>query len=209
MHFFKVPRLGAYLAIKLEYDSCLNERAYDSSVQDYMEVLQKQKEQEEEKRMYYEKGDDDNKSKGGEQEDETKYESANQMRSIEDRHWEDIVPKPFASEKVSYVVGLNTLGQDREFTQENMQFALKMVQMYKERWEEKEKMNLESDIMMRLDNANKDKKYKEVFENLDNIELEKQIEEELNLNEEIDLATIDEDAKSVLVNKIKLHILTR
>lgn len=43
MHFFKVPRLGAYLAIKLEYDSCLNEKAYDAAVADYMEMLQKQK----------------------------------------------------------------------------------------------------------------------------------------------------------------------
>jgi hypothetical protein len=60
--------------------------------------------------LYYERGEDDNKSKGGEQDDDTKYENTNQMRSIEDRQWEEIVPKPFKSEKVSYVIGLNTLG---------------------------------------------------------------------------------------------------
>lgn len=27
MHFYKVPRLGSYLAIKLEYDSCLFEES--------------------------------------------------------------------------------------------------------------------------------------------------------------------------------------
>lgn len=81
--------------------------------------------------------------------------------------------------------------------------------MYKERWEEKEKMNLESDIIMRLENSNKDRKYKEVFEHLDHTEQEKQIEEELALNEEIDLLTIDEDTKSILVSKIRLQILTR
>lgn len=126
------------------------------------------------------------------------------MRTIEDRQWEEIVPKPFNTQKVSYVIGLNTLGQDREFTKDNIQFALESVQMYKERWEEKEKMNLESDIIMRLENSNKDRKYKDVFEHLDHVELEKQIEEELNLNDEIDLATIDDDTKSIYANKIKL-----
>ena len=38
MHFYKVPRLGSYLAIKLEYDSCLTEEAFDSAVFDYKET---------------------------------------------------------------------------------------------------------------------------------------------------------------------------
>jgi len=29
MHYYKVPRLGSYLAIKLEYNSCLFEEAFD------------------------------------------------------------------------------------------------------------------------------------------------------------------------------------
>jgi hypothetical protein len=41
MHFFKVPRLGSYLAIKLEYDSCLNEKAFDEAVRDYLDVKQR------------------------------------------------------------------------------------------------------------------------------------------------------------------------
>ena len=45
--------------------------------------------------------------------------------------------------------------------------------MYKERWEEKEKLNLESDIIMRMECTVKDKKYKEIFEHLDHAELEK------------------------------------
>jgi len=50
-----VPRLGSYLAIKLEYDSCLFETALDNAVADYIEVRQRQKEQEEEKKQYEEK----------------------------------------------------------------------------------------------------------------------------------------------------------
>lgn len=59
MHFYRVPKLGSYLAIKMEYDSCLYEEAYDSAVSDYMEVRNKRKEQEDEKRQYFDKIADD------------------------------------------------------------------------------------------------------------------------------------------------------
>ena len=54
MHFYKVPKLGAYIAIRLEYESCLYEEALDIAVQDYLEVQARKREQEEEKKMYYE-----------------------------------------------------------------------------------------------------------------------------------------------------------
>lgn len=38
MHFFKVPKLGSYMAIRLEYDSCLFEEALDAAVKDYIDV---------------------------------------------------------------------------------------------------------------------------------------------------------------------------
>ncbi len=38
IHFFKVPRLGAYMAIKLEYNSCLFEEAFDAAVLNYIDI---------------------------------------------------------------------------------------------------------------------------------------------------------------------------
>lgn len=35
MHFYRVPRLGAFLAVPLEYNSCLFEKALDQSITDY------------------------------------------------------------------------------------------------------------------------------------------------------------------------------
>jgi hypothetical protein len=35
MHFYRVPRLGSYIAIPLEYESCLTEKALDQSILDY------------------------------------------------------------------------------------------------------------------------------------------------------------------------------
>ena len=63
MFFFKVPKLGSYLAIKLEYDSCLSESAFDIAVQDYIDLRIKVKEQEEEKKMYHEKLEEEREEK--------------------------------------------------------------------------------------------------------------------------------------------------
>ena len=41
MHYYRVPKLGSYLAIKLEYNSCLFEGALDEAVRDHMEVRQR------------------------------------------------------------------------------------------------------------------------------------------------------------------------
>lgn len=38
IHFYKVPRLGCYMAIPLLYQSCMNEGAYDTALEDYLEV---------------------------------------------------------------------------------------------------------------------------------------------------------------------------
>ena len=36
MHYYDVPKLGSYLAIKLEYESCLFESAFDEAVVDHI-----------------------------------------------------------------------------------------------------------------------------------------------------------------------------
>lgn len=94
-------------------------------------------------------------------------------------------------------------------TSNEMHFALETVKMFKEKWEEKEKMNLEGDIILRLDMYKRDRKYRDYFESLDAAEMEKQIDEELNANEEIDVASLDEETKIQYQNQIKLRILTR
>ena len=55
IHFFKVPRLGSYMAIRLEYDSCLSIEAYLDGVRDSLSVRERLKEQEEQKRENEEK----------------------------------------------------------------------------------------------------------------------------------------------------------
>jgi len=52
IHFFKVPRLGSYLAIRLEYETCLFEEALDAGVADQIAVNSKINNQNEEKAAF-------------------------------------------------------------------------------------------------------------------------------------------------------------
>ena len=54
MFYYRVPRMGSYLCIKLEYKSCLYEEAYDAAVENYKEVDEKNVQQQEEKKAWEE-----------------------------------------------------------------------------------------------------------------------------------------------------------
>jgi hypothetical protein len=41
MHFYRVPRLGSYLAIRLEYESCLFEDAFDAGLADFLSMRER------------------------------------------------------------------------------------------------------------------------------------------------------------------------
>ena len=86
---------------------------------------------------------------------------------MEHKEWEKIEIKAFETQLVSYVVGLNLMGQDRGYSEEEKKFALRQVREYRERWIELEKKNLQSDISLRLEQIAHDKEYKEHFESID------------------------------------------
>jgi hypothetical protein len=52
MHYYQVPRLGSFLAIKLEYVTCLFEDAFNTAVNNYSEVNEKIRDQEQAKREW-------------------------------------------------------------------------------------------------------------------------------------------------------------
>ena len=89
MHFFQVPRLGSYLAIRLEYQSCLFEESLDAAVADYLDVRHKLKEQEDEKKSFLDKMAAEDKD--GDHHDES---------HLAQRKWDDIKHKPFKTQKV-------------------------------------------------------------------------------------------------------------
>ena len=69
------------------------------------------------------------------------------------------------------------MGKDRKYSEEQKLFALRCVQMYRDRWEALEKENLESDVLAKLGRQEYDKVYKEHYEAQDQGELEKIVED--------------------------------
>jgi len=66
-------------------------------------------------------------------------ERAGEPFESEVRNWEKIEEKPFNIKKKSYVVCLDTLGQDREFTDDQRRFVLETIKKFRAMWEEKER----------------------------------------------------------------------
>ena len=76
-----------------------------------------------------------------------------------------------------FIVCLNTMGQDRGFTDDQLNFALRAAKEYRDRWEVIEQENLKKDIKLRMAQMDLDKVYKEHHETLDAAEFDKQVEE--------------------------------
>lgn len=82
--FFKVPRLGSYLAIRLSYNSCLSEKAIEEAIADKIEVERRREEQEAERKQYEEEAEADRENKEDADNDE-----------IEEKVWEEIKEKDY------------------------------------------------------------------------------------------------------------------
>lgn len=106
MHFYRVPRLGSFMAVPLEYESCLTSAALDAAVAD---SIQLKKAREEQEKLILEWEEEQEKLK-------EEKERAGEAYLAEPKEWEKLMEKPFITKKKSYVVCLDTLGQDREFT---------------------------------------------------------------------------------------------
>jgi len=107
----------------------LSVEAYNDGVRDALGCRERLKEQEEAKREHEEK-----------EKDRKEECEANDTEYVkDDGTWPDVRPKPFTTQKVQYVVCLNTLGQDREFTKDEIRYALDTTKLYRDEWERIEK----------------------------------------------------------------------
>lgn len=151
VHFYRVPRLGAMLAVPLEYNSCLSEKALDQSIIDYQAYLKAVEEQAKLKRDWDEETERIREEK----------EKAGESFFQDERVWPAIEEQPFLTKKKQFVVILDTLGQDREFTVEQRRFALDTVKNFAGIWERRDAENLTTDRNLRLQMAEMDKEYVE------------------------------------------------
>lgn len=69
----------------------------------------------------------------------------------EEREWPEIILDEFRTQEQKYVICIDTMGQDREITDEQKQFTLETVERYIEIWEKEERVALEADRDRRLE----------------------------------------------------------
>lgn len=100
IHFWRVPRLGSFMAIPLVYKSSLSEEAIDKAVTDWIEVV-KQREAQDKERQDYE--DEQAQAK----EEKLK---AGEPWDPEVKVWEEISTAPLITEEQKFVVCIDTLG---------------------------------------------------------------------------------------------------
>lgn len=155
------------------------------------------REQEEAKREHEER----------EKERKDECEANDQPYERDEGNWSEIYTKPFSTQKVQYVVCLNTLGQDREFTPEQIQYALDTVKLYQDEWERIEKANLRKDIDRKLDNMDAEKAYKDHYEAMDIQEAERRAEEAFALMEGAEL--MDDNQRQAVLKKYRWDSLTK
>jgi len=66
----------------------------------------------------------------------------NETYDEEEKEWEVIESSPYQTFEEKWIVCIDTMGQDRELTDEQKRFALSTVQKYKDIWEKVEQENL-------------------------------------------------------------------
>ena len=167
IHYYDVPKLGSYLAVKLEYESCLSEAAFDAALANYIEVEHQRAEQAKEKEAWL----------ADQAQKRADAEEAGEEFAPEERDFPEIQYAEYKTSPVRYCVCLNTMGQDREFTEEQKLLALRTVQAFRDRWEALEKENLLADVTAKLDRSEGDAVYKEKYEDVDKNELQRIVDE--------------------------------
>lgn len=194
MHFWKVPRLGSYMAIPLIYKSCLSEQALDAAITDWAEVSKRIEVQDKEKAAF------------NEEQAQLKQEKqlAGEEFRAEKRDWETIKAAPYMTTEQKFVVSIDTLGQDNDLSDDQKRTALETVLKFKETWEQFEADQLTKDRDNRMAFSVSDKEW--AAENVEKIkeEEDKFVEEKMGEIEE-GQEPVDDDHKALMQSKYRLE----
>ena len=104
----------------------------------------------------------------------------------EEKEWLEIKAQPFETHERKFVICIDTLGQDRELTDDQKRFALETAKKFKDTWEKFENEKLTIDRNSRIKIQNDDKEW--ITENLEKLQEEenKFVDEKLGEYDEFD-----------------------
>jgi hypothetical protein len=133
--FFDVPKLGCYFVVPLTYSSCQFESSFDSAVEDALDCRKLRAQQEEEKQ---------------------RSDHMSIKEEEEEKVFEEIIEAPYKVQEVKLIVGLDTLGQDREFSIQERQKVLQWVEFFSKEWERAEHQSMHRDVFAHIGQNLKD-----------------------------------------------------
>ena len=146
MWFQTVPRLGSFMAVPIIYNSCLNDEALDAAIANAKHVTAEN-----------EALRADLAAHEAEQNQRAEAAAANnEPYEREPKEIELLTYEPFQTKPVKYVLCVDTMGQDRELTEEQRRFILQTALAYKTQWERAEVQCLTMDRDRRIALSNKD-----------------------------------------------------
>lgn len=143
MWFESVPRLGAYMAVPIVYESCLTDEALTQAISNFLEVT-KLRDQQQDEQIQFQLDQDALQEQHHGEEPFVRAE----------KEWPEIKFEPFITQKKHYVLCIDTMGQDREFSTEEKQVVLETCQKFKRCWEERERQLLIKDRDARIELMN-------------------------------------------------------
>ena len=179
------------MCIPLVYNSCLFEDSVDAALTDYVEKQKLRDEQEKERQEF----------------DEAQAEAkdaalkAGEAFEPEEKEWAEIVNEDYATNAQKFVVCIDTLGQDRQLTDDQKRFALATTSKFRELWEVFEKEKVQQDIDLRIKVNSVDKEW--IAENGDQLKdaEEKATNEKIDEREDIE----DDDHRRIILNQYALE----
>ena len=100
IHFYQVPRLGSYMAIKLEYESCLFDEAFDAAAENFAKINEQRATLANDKKEWQD----------AQAEKEQEALENGEEFVPENKKWPEYNYAPLKTKKVQFVVCLNTMG---------------------------------------------------------------------------------------------------
>lgn len=136
MHYWKVPRLGAYLAIPMSVKSTLSVETLQKAFEDYNVYKSALAAQAEEKKQH----DADYQAKV----DQAAADGVDPP-AMSEKEWPEITLPALDYENRDFVICIDLMGQDREFTDAERTFLLETIYRFRTHWEQYEYGCLEKD----------------------------------------------------------------
>ena len=208
MYFYREPRLGSYICFNIGYKSSLNYNSLLSAIKNLQEYQVKndeyekaKAEKEEEEKQKAENNEDKQENEEGEDEEvDEKKEEGGEGEGEEDQKEKLVKPilQDFEKEPKTLIISMDTLGQDRTFSESEKAFAQEISKLIRDSLEDLEKKKLENDRDLRIEFLKLEKSLVDEW-SADKIDVEEEnaIKEYTNSDEFLNKEIQDEEGRRI------------